>query len=115
GFTKEVERAKVFRAAVPRVARALANTATYMIFDDHEVTDDWYMSQSWRSRVLTAPFGRAIVRNGYSAYAVGPAWGNEPAAFAHTGQNPVPKNEQLLDTLVTVATDAAFGVTTIEA
>ena len=30
-----------------------------MIFDDHEVTDDWYLSQSWRSRVLTAPFGRA--------------------------------------------------------
>ena len=35
--------AEVFRAAVPRVARALANSATYMIFDDHEVTDDWYL------------------------------------------------------------------------
>ena len=91
GFTEEVKRAEIFRAAVPRVARALANTATYMIFDDHEVTDDWYLSQSWRSRVLTAPFGRAIVRNGYAAYAVCQAWGNDPAAFTHTGQNPTPE------------------------
>jgi hypothetical protein len=113
-FTDEVKHAEVFRAAVPRVARALANTATYMIFDDHEVTDDWYLSQSWRSRVLTASFGRTIVRNGYSAYAVCQAWGNDPAAFTHTGQNPAPKNEQLLDTLVQVATDGAFGVVTIE-
>ena len=44
------ERAEVFRAAVPRVARALANVATYMVYDDHEMTDDWYLSQSWRSR-----------------------------------------------------------------
>src|SRR4051794_23371757 len=115
GFTEEVKRAEIFRAAVPRVARALANTATYMIFDDHEVTDDWYMSQSWRSRVLTADFGRAVVRNAYGAYAVCQGWGNDPAAFAHTGQNPAPKNEQLLDALVSVATDGAFGVTTIDA
>ena len=73
-----------------------------MIFDDHEVTDDWYLSQSWRSRVLTAPFGRAVVRNGYAAYAVCQAWGNDPSAFTHTGQNPKPKNEELLDTLVSV-------------
>ena len=59
-----------------------------MIFDDHEVTDDWYLSQSWRSRVLTAPFGRAIVRNGYAAYAVCQAWGNDPAAFTHIGAAP---------------------------
>ncbi len=114
GFEEEVKRAAVFRAAVPRVARALANTATYMIFDDHEVTDDWYLSQSWRSRVLTASFGRAIVRNGYAAYAVCQGWGNDPAAFTHADQNPVPKSEQLLDTLVAVGTDGAFGVTTID-
>ena len=114
GFTEDIKRAEIFRAAVPRVARALANTATYMIFDDHEVTDDWYLSQSWRSRVITAPFGRAVVRNGYAAYAVCQAWGNDPAAFTHTGQNPKPKNEELLDTLVSVGTDGAFSTTTID-
>ena len=88
--------------------------ATYMIFDDHEVTDDWYLSQTWRSRVLTAPFGRAVVRNGYAAYAVCQAWGNDPSAFTHVGQSPKPKNEELLDTLVAIGTDGAFSATTID-
>jgi hypothetical protein len=103
-FLDETERLKIFRAAVPRVARALANTPTYMIFDDHELTDDWYLSESWRSRVTTAPFGRAVMRNGYSAYTVCQAWGNDPAAFTHTGAAPKPKNEELLDTLQAIGT-----------
>ena len=103
-FLEETERLKIFRAAVPRVARALANTPTYMIFDDHELTDDWYLSESWRSRVTTAPFGRAVMRNGYSAYTVCQAWGNDPAAFTHTGAAPKPKNEELLDTLQAIGT-----------
>ncbi|MCA1692348.1 MAG: hypothetical protein LC733_09165, partial [Actinobacteria bacterium] len=104
GFTKEAARVGVFRAAVPRVARVLANCATYMIFDDHEVTDDWYLSQSWRQKVLTAPFGRAVVRNALGAYAVCQAWGNDPAAFSHTGAATKPKGEELLDTLEAVGT-----------
>lgn len=96
----DVHRAEIFRAAVPRVARALANVATYMVFDDHEMTDDWYLSQSWRSQVLTAPFGRAVLRNGYAAYTVCQGWGNDPAAFTHEGAAPKPKNEELLDAVV---------------
>ena len=114
GYLGEVTRAEVFRAAVPRVARALANTATYMIFDDHEVTDDWYLSQSWRTRVITAPFGRAVVRNAYAAYAVCQAWGNDPAAFTHEGVAPKTKNEELLDTLVDIGTNAAVSPTNID-
>lgn len=109
GFLAETERAKVFRAAVPRVARALANAATYMIFDDHELTDDWYLSKSWRSRVTTAPFGRAVMRNGYAAYSVCQAWGNDPAAFTHTGAAPKPKNEELLDTLGAIGTAGSIS------
>jgi hypothetical protein len=111
-FLDETERLKIFRAAVPRVARVLANTPTYMIFDDHELTDDWYLSESWRSRVTTAPFGRAVMRNGYSAYAVCQAWGNDPAAFSHTGAAPKPKNEELLDTLQAIGT--AGSITTAQ-
>jgi hypothetical protein len=103
-FLDETDRAKVFRAAVPRVARVLANSATYMIWDDHEVTDDWYLSQSWRSRVVMAPFGRAVLRNAYSAYTICQAWGNDPDAFAHTGAAEKPKNEELLDQLQAIGT-----------
>jgi hypothetical protein len=107
-FVEETDRAKIFRTAVPRVARVLANAATYMIWDDHELTDDWYLSQSWRSRVVTAPFGRAVMRNGYSAYSLCQAWGNDPDAFTHTGAAPKPKNEELLDTLQAIGTAGAI-------
>ncbi|GAA2511332.1 hypothetical protein [Winogradskya humida] len=67
-----------FAGTVARVARVLANCATYMIFDDHEITDDWYISAPWRARTLTSPLGRAVIRNGLMAYAVFQAPGNDP-------------------------------------
>ena len=76
----------MFRADVPAVARALANVATYMIFDDHDVTDDWNLSQKWMNRVYSKPVGAQIVRNALCAYAVCQGWGNDPAAFV-TGRN----------------------------
>ena len=57
-FGKDIANLVRFRAVVPQVARALANVATYMIFDDHEVTDDWNLNQRWRNRVYSQPFGR---------------------------------------------------------
>ena len=49
--TDEAKLVEAWRDAVPKVARALANVPTYMIFDDHEITDDWYLSDRWRERV----------------------------------------------------------------
>ena len=109
GFLEESEQVAIFARAVPRVARALANTATYMMFDDHEVTDDWFLSRSWRQRVLGAPFGQAVLRNAYAAYAVCQAWGNDPARFSHEGGAPKPKNEELLDTLEAVGTTGSIS------
>lgn len=79
----EAEQANVelYRQCVPKVARALANVATYMILDDHEVTDDWNLNRRWRNRVFTKPLGKAIVRNALMAYGVFQGWGNDPTAF----------------------------------
>jgi hypothetical protein len=86
----EVERQRaaveVYRDAVPKVGRVLANVATYMIFDDHEVTDDWNLNKRWQNRVYTKDLGRSLVRNAVMAYAVFQAWGNDPGSFA-TGNN----------------------------
>jgi hypothetical protein len=71
-----------FRAGLPKVRRALANVPTYMMFDDHEVTDDWYLNPTWRDRVLTSQLGKTIVRNGLLAFALCQAWGNDPTRFA---------------------------------
>ncbi len=106
-FLDEKQRVEAWRDAVPRVARALANVATYMVFDDHEITDDWYLSKRWRSRVLTAPLGRAVLCNGLMAYTVFQGWGNDPKAFQHaSGANP-PDNEKLLDAIGSYVEDGS--------
>ncbi|MDX1415689.1 MAG: hypothetical protein R3293_15945 [Candidatus Promineifilaceae bacterium] len=80
-FKKENSRLEEFRKALPAVRRALANVPTYMIFDDHDVTDDWYMTKKWCEDVLEAPLGRRIVQNALLAYAIFQAWGNTPDQF----------------------------------
>jgi hypothetical protein len=82
-----------YRAAVPKVARALANTATYMILDDHEITDDWNLNKRWRNRVYSNKLGRAIVRNGLMAYTICQGWGNTPVDFGKADS----PNKKLLD------------------
>jgi hypothetical protein len=57
-----------------------------MIFDDHDVTDDWNLSKKWQNRVYSKPFGRQLVRNAIMSYAVFQGWGNDPVAF-ETGNN----------------------------
>lgn len=81
-YRKHLRDVIAFRQSVPAARRALANVATYMIFDDHEVTDDWNLTRKWRRDVLASPTGKQILRNGHVAYAFFQAWGNDPAAFA---------------------------------
>lgn len=64
-----------------KVRRALANIATYTIFDDHDVSDDWNLNQAWCLRVLGRPLGRRAVQNALTAYATFQAWGNTPHQF----------------------------------
>lgn len=69
------------RLSLPAVRRVLANCPTYMMFDDHEITDDWNLDRVWRKRVLDSASGRRIVANGLAAYTVFQAWGNAPRDF----------------------------------
>lgn len=64
-----------------RIRRLLANIPTYMIFDDHDVTDDWNLSADWRDRVSQSPLGKHIVTNGLCAYWAFQGWGNEPKRY----------------------------------
>lgn len=71
-----------FRVQLPLVRRVLANVPVYMIMDDHEVTDDWYITKNWRDTVLSAPLGVNILRNALMAYTLFQDWGNDPATYA---------------------------------
>ena len=70
------------RKSQPLVRRILANVPTYMIFDDHDVSDDWNLNQAWCERVLLSPLGSQVVRNAMLAYGLFQGWGNTPEQFA---------------------------------
>lgn len=61
--------------------RLMANIPTYMIFDDHEITDDFYLNTSWKNDVKTNQRGRRILFNGLLAYAIFQDWGNTPIKY----------------------------------
>jgi hypothetical protein len=75
----------LFRAALPEVRRVLANIPSLMIFDDHEITDDWNIDHRWVGSVYGKAGGRRAVTNGVLAYALCQHWGNKPAAFTTAG------------------------------
>jgi len=78
---KDIGNVIEFRDNLPRIARILANVPVYMQLDDHEITDDWYMTRDWRDQVLSHPLGINIIRNGLMAYILFQGWGNDPLNF----------------------------------
>ncbi|HEX5083172.1 MAG TPA: PhoD-like phosphatase, partial [Blastocatellia bacterium] len=89
GADIEEQRENVIRmeSTLRKVRRALANVPTYMILDDHEVTDDWNMTGEWCEKVYGNVLGMRIVQNALLAYSLCQHWGNAPEQFdpAHSG------------------------------
>lgn len=80
-WSKDAADMQTFVHGTTQVRRALANIPTYMICDDHDITDDWYLNRTWCNQVLSKPLGRCVVQNGLLAYALFQAWGNTPEQF----------------------------------
>lgn len=70
-----------FVDTLPKTARALANIPVYMIFDDHDVTDDWNLTRGWEETAYQNPFSRQILGNALVAYWLFQGWGNAPEKF----------------------------------
>jgi hypothetical protein len=81
-YELDIARLALFQRALEAVRRVLANVATYMTFDEHDVSDGWYRSLEWCSDVLASPLGTRVVQNALGAFAVCCAWGNTPERFA---------------------------------
>ena len=77
-FHREHRILQAFVAGLPKVARLLAHQPTLMIFDDHDVTDDWNLSAEWESTAYGHPLSRRIIGNALLAYLLCQAWGNAP-------------------------------------
>src|SRR5262245_51264763 len=72
---------KKFRKGLEATRRVFANLATYMIFDDHEVSDSLYLTFSWIAPLIKSELGRRVLQNAFTAYALCQAWGNTPEQF----------------------------------
>ncbi len=80
-YEQELESIRVTGESFPRVRRLLANVPTYMIFDDHDVTDDWNLTAESSRGVNQSSSGRRLVANALAAFWAFQAWGNNPDGF----------------------------------
>ncbi len=70
-----------FVRALPAVRRVLAHLPVAMVFDDHDISDDWNLSREWEQAAYGHPFSRRVIGNALIGYLLGQAWGNAPEAF----------------------------------
>jgi hypothetical protein len=76
--SSDYQKLQAYFSTVPYVRRALANIPTYMVFDDHETSDDWSLVRDWQLRVYNKPLGNRLVTNALVSFAFFQAWGNNP-------------------------------------
>jgi hypothetical protein len=74
-----------FRDRLEKVRRVLANVPTYMVFDDHDITDDWNMTRQFCQGVYGNDFGLRVLQNALVAYSLCQHWGNVPDEFMFAG------------------------------
>ncbi len=80
-YQDELVYVQSFIDGLGRVQRALAHVPVYMIFDDHDVTDDWNLTRGWEESAYGQPFSRRIIGNALIGYLLCQGWGNKPEKF----------------------------------
>lgn len=71
-----------FVEQLPAAARLLAHLPNVMIFDDHDVSDDWNMTAAWEETAYGHPFSHRIIGNAILGYLLFQGWGNQPESVA---------------------------------
>ncbi|TBU96912.1 alkaline phosphatase family protein [Phytopseudomonas dryadis] len=80
-YRRELMHIDAFVGGLSGVARVLAHLPNLMIFDDHDVTDDWNLSAQWEETAYGHPFSKRIIGNALIGYLLCQGWGNDPDAF----------------------------------
>ena len=62
-YATERQAIAAFVADLPRVRRLLAHLPVAMIFDDHDITDDWNLSREWEEIAYGHPLSRRVIGN----------------------------------------------------
>ncbi|MCF2858088.1 metallophosphatase [Pseudoalteromonas sp. SMS1] len=82
-FEAETRALEDFVSNLPRVERLMANISTLMMFDDHDITDDWNLTPKWEQNIANSPDSKRIVNNGLISYWLFQGLGND--ALQQTG------------------------------
>ncbi|WP_456448734.1 hypothetical protein [Thiolapillus sp.] len=107
-YDRDKKALESFTSTVRRdVRRVFANIVVYMIFDDHEVTDDWNLTEANQTNLRTSPIGKQVQINALSTYLLCQHWGNQPHRvkspllnqIQKMALNPTKANRQPLETL----------------
>ena len=80
-YLEEQKKIESFAKGLDKVQRSLAHIPVYMIFDDHDVTDDWNLTRGWEEAAYSHPFSRRIIGNALMGYWLCQGWGNAPERF----------------------------------
>ncbi len=83
-FNDEKRTIEQFKSGLDKVRRLFAHLPSAMIFDDHDITDDWNLNREWEEAVYGHPFSRRMIGNGLAAYFLNQGWGNDPDRFDET-------------------------------
>jgi hypothetical protein len=106
-YQKELVAINAFSSGLAEIRRAMAHIPTYMIFDDHDITDDWNLTRNWEEAAYNNCFSKQILGNALIGYWLCQGWGNAPDKFTSLISN-IPKyftdagiqhHMELIDTL----------------
>lgn len=73
-----------YAKGLSEVERLFANVSTLMMFDDHDVTDDWNLTAGWEQAINETPSSKRIINNGLISYWLFQGMGND--ALNKTGE-----------------------------
>ncbi|AOT08572.1 metallophosphatase [Pseudoalteromonas luteoviolacea] len=76
-FEAESRALQDFVSTLPHVERLMANVSTLMMFDDHDVTDDWNLTPRWEQNVANSSTSKRIISNGLISYWLFQGLGND--------------------------------------
>ena len=83
-YNKERTAIEDFKRGLKDVAEVLARLPTAMMFDDHDITDDWNLTAEWELMAYGHPLSKRIIGNALMGYFLCQGWGNAPEAFDST-------------------------------
>jgi hypothetical protein len=81
-YEQERPHIEQFASELAAIRRLFAHLPVAMIFDDHDVTDDWNLNREWEEMAYGHPFSRRIIGNALIGYLINQGWGNRPEAFS---------------------------------